>query len=490
MSKGYYLSKSKMLSGWQCHKKLWLEIHDPDKGEVDESMERIFAMGHEVGAIAQSLFPDGVLIKHDRDLSRALEETEQLLSEPGPLTLFEATLRHEGVLIRADVLLRDEDDEIRLIEVKAGTKVKPVNYIDCTVQTWVLAGLGLTPARVDLAHINNQFIYPGGGDYQGLITFENITRKVMPSLANVPRWLEDYRAMLKEVVPAIRIGPQCRNPYECQFLNYCTPPQSAYPVRKLPNGGKVVWELIEDGIDDIREIPAGRLTNKTQEWVRQVTKAGTADLKPDAAEALAELPWPRYYFDFETVSFAIPVWEGTRPYQALPFQWSCHVDKGEGQLEHREFLADGREAPMRDCAKSLIAALGDSGPILVYTSYEAGVLRTLINLYPDLLPELEAIISRLVDLYPITKANYYHPDMLGSWSIKAVLPTVAPEMNYADLGEIQEGMGASEAFLEIMDEGTSEERRQVLHSGLVEYCAYDTLAMVKLANTLSGSDPR
>ena len=115
------------------------------------------------------------------------------------------------------------------------------------------------------------------------------------------------------------------------------------------------------------------------------------------------------------------------------------------------------------------------------------MLRTLINLYPDLLPELEAIISRLVDLYPITKANYYHPDMLGSWSIKAVLPTVAPEMNYADLGEIQEGMGASQAFLEIMDEGTSEERRQVLHSELVEYCAYDTLAMVKLAGALGGS---
>jgi hypothetical protein len=486
MTRGYFLSKSKMLSGWQCQKKLWLEIHDPDKGEVDESLERIFAMGHEVGAIAQSLFPGGVLIEHDRDLSQALAETERLLSEPGPLTLFEATFRHEGVLIRADILVRDENDEIRLIEVKSGTRVKPVNTIDCTIQTWVLAGLGLTPARIELAHINNQFVYPGGGNYQGLMTFEDVAKKVMPSLPNVPRWLEDYRSMLQQAVPAIRIGPQCRNPYECQFINYCTPPQSAYPVRKLPGGGKAVWELIEDGIDDIREIPAGRLTNRIQEWVRRVTKAGKAELKPEAAEVLAGLSWPRYYFDFETVSFPIPVWEGTRPYQALPFQWSCHVDSGDGELRHREFLGDGQGPPMRECAESLIAALGDSGPILVYTSYESGVLRTLQNMYPDLLPALEAVIGRLVDLYPITKANYYHPDMLGSWSIKAVLPTVAPEMNYADLGEIQEGMGASEAFLEIIDETTSEERRQTLRSELIRYCAYDTLAMVKLAEALAG----
>jgi hypothetical protein len=220
--------------------------------------------------------------------------------------------------------------------------------------------------------------------------------------------------------------------------------------------------------------------------VRQVTKAGKADLKPEAAEALADLPWPRYYFDFETVSFPIPIWEGTRPYQALPFQWSCHVGSEDGELEHREFLADGKGAPMRECAETLIEALDESGPIFVYTPYEAGVLRGLANMYPDLLPELEAIISRLVDLHPITKANYYHPDMLGSWSIKAVLPTVAPEMSYSDLGEIQEGMAASEAFLKIMDEGTSEERRQVLRSELVEYCAYDTLAMVKLAGALGG----
>jgi len=255
MSTTHFLSKSKILSGWQCHKKLWLEIHDPEQAEIDASKERIFEIGHQVGEIARRLFPDGLLIGHEKHLPQALAATEQRLAAPGPVTLFEPALRHAGVLIRADILIRDAENQIRLIEVKAATKVKPVNYIDCAVQAWVLAGLELHPARVDLAHVDNQFVYPGGGDYQGLIAFEDVTDKVAPMLEHVPAWLEEYRGMLDGEVPPIEIGPQCRNPYDCAFLNYCTPPQPDYPVRCLPGGKKAVWQLLEEGVEDIRDVP-------------------------------------------------------------------------------------------------------------------------------------------------------------------------------------------------------------------------------------------
>jgi hypothetical protein len=489
MKKGYYLSKSKVLSGWQCHRKLWLEVHDPDKAQVDESMERVFEIGHQVGELAQRMFPGGVLIGHDQDLGSALEETKQRMSEPGPVTLFEATFRHQGVLVRVDVLERDEHDRIRLIEVKAGTRVKPVNYIDCSVQAWVLTGLGIPPDWVELAHINNGFVYPGNDEYEGIVIFADVTDRVASALGSVPRWIDEYRQMLSAAEPDILIGPQCRNPYTCAFLPYCTPELPDYPVTTLPGGGKVIWELLADGIDDIRDIPEDRLTNPGQQWARRVTIEGKPDLNPAAAEELAVLGWPRYYFDFETVSFTVPIWEGTRPYQALPFQWSCHVQTEDGALEHREWLADGGAPPMRECAETLLKALGDSGPIFTYTKYELSVLTTLSAFYPDLSARLDAVIDRLYDLYPLTKANYYHPDMRGSWSIKAVLPTVAPDMDYNKLGEIREGMGASEAFLEIMDPGTSDDRREQLRSDLVQYCAYDTLAMVRVVKALGGAGP-
>jgi hypothetical protein len=488
LTKPRYLSKSRVLSGWQCRKRLWLEIHAPEHGRYSAATERAFRIGHEVGELAQRLFPGGTLIGHDTELSAALAQTAELVARPGPLTLYEGTFRHEGVLIRADILVRDTAGRVRLVEVKSSTSVKPVNHIDCAVQAWVLAGAGLAPERIELGHINNLFVYPGEDDYDGLLVFADLGDKVLPLLDEVPRWLAEYRDMLAGDVPGIRVGPQCRNPYECPFLTYCTPPQPDYPVSRLPGGGRAVWRLLEDGIDDIRDVPPGYLTSETQEWVRRVTVTGAPELKPAAGEALRALRWPRYYFDFETVSFAVPVWPGTRPYQALPFQWSCHVETAPGELKHNEFLADGPGPPMRECAETLLDALGDAGPVLVYTSYEAGVLKTLAGLYPDLAPRLEAVIARLYDLYPLVKANYYHPDMRGSWSIKAVLPTVAPELDYGALGEVQEGTAASDAFLEIIAPPTSTERRTALRTALLRYCALDTLAMVRVAHALG--EPR
>jgi hypothetical protein len=143
----HYLSKSKLISGWQCGKRLWLEKNAPDEKEFSASTEAAFAVGHQAGAAAQSQFPGGILIEHDQKLSEALRETENLLAEPGPITLFEATFQADGVLIRADVLIRNEADQVRLIEVKASTSVKEYHLNDCAIQLWVLKQLGLNVVR-------------------------------------------------------------------------------------------------------------------------------------------------------------------------------------------------------------------------------------------------------------------------------------------------------------------------------------------------------
>jgi len=219
--------------------------------------------------------------------------------------------------------------------------------------------------------------------------------------------------------------------------------------------------------------------------VRSVTVAGQPELRAVAADELRTLDWPRYYFDFETVGFSVPIWAGTRPYQALPFQWSCHVEYQDGSDAHHEFLADGTDPPMRDCAGTLIEALGDSGPIFVYTGYEDGVLKNLASWFPELADSLEAIRDRLFDLHPITKENYYHPDMLGSWSLKKVLPTVAPDLSHHELDMVREGAQASEAYLQLLAGTLTNDDAQALRKALLDYCKLDTLALVRLAHFLS-----
>jgi predicted RecB family nuclease len=135
---------------------------------------------------------------------------------------------------------------------------------------------------------------------------------------------------------------------------------------------------------------------------------------------------------------------------------------------------------MRALAEKMIACLGDSGPVLMYTTYERTVIKNLIDMFPDLAEPLQSIIDRLYDLHPVVKANYYHPDMLGSWSIKAVMPTISPDMDYARLEGIKEGTAASDGFLEAINPETDMVRKLELEEQLLRYCKFDTEAMVEI----------
>ena len=177
------------------------------------------------------------------------------------------------------------------------------------------------------------------------------------------------------------------------------------------------------------------------------------------------------------------MWKGTRPYQKVPMQWSCHRQDVDGTLTQLPpFLDTTGQDPRRAFAESLIAAVGDTGMILVYNAtFERGVITQLAELFDDLAPTLEAIARRLFDLLPLARAYYYHPAMMGSWSIKRVLPTIAPDLDYANLESVQSGDMVEPVYFEMVDAGTAAERKSQLKEALLTYCERDTLGMVKVA---------
>jgi hypothetical protein len=186
------------------------------------------------------------------------------------------------------------------------------------------------------------------------------------------------------------------------------------------------------------------------------------------------------------VQFAVPIWAGTRPYEQLPFQWSCHIERADGVVDHREFLGTSGGDPMRAFAESLLHALRDQGPVLIYSAFEKTILGGLQRRFPDLADALGAIIDRLVDLLRPMRWGYYHPDQYGSWSIKAVAPLIAPDVRYEDLDEVQDGGAAQTAYLELIDPGTSQERKDDLRRQLLDYCGLDTLALLRVVAELTG----
>lgn len=473
------------MSGLQCAKRLYLEVHQPELAEISSSQEQRFAVGYEVGEMARKLNPGGTLIGVQEDLQAALRETETALGAPGDTILYEPCFAHGKVLVRADILARRQG-KLHMTEVKASTEVKEHHFNDVAIQAWVMEGAGFTLDRIFIDHINKQFVYKGNGNYKGLFTREEVTDAVEGLLPQVPEWIVALRKYLAGEIPDIPMGKQCNTPFECPFQTYCSKDLPEFPLSLLPSGGQLIKKLEKEGFIDLRDVPEERLDKPHHLLIHRAVRMNQGVIDPKAADVLKEVPFPRFYLDFETIQFAVPIWTETRPYQQLPFQWSCHVENAPGKLEHFSFLDLSGEAPMRGFAERLIATLGKKGGILVYSHFEQTILRGLGERFPDLADNLQAIVERLVDLHPIAKAHYYHPALDGSWSLKVVLPAIVPELDYENLA-IQGGGMAQAAYLEAIYPDTSSERKKELEEALREYCAQDTLGLTRIVDYLVSS---
>ena len=489
------LSKSKLMAYRQCPRRLYLEVTRPALAEASDAGGAAMAVGTIVGEVARSFYPDGCLIGSSGDLAAALRQTAQRLKAPDRPVLFEATVCHDGVLVRADLLIPNRKGW-DLTEVKSATSVKEHYYEDVAIQAFVLQGAGVALKHVAVQVINKDFVYPGNGCYHevtrtgavnSLFRQEHVDKEIAPLVRKaVPHWIRQARQTLAGSLP--EPTDHCHAPTECPFQGFCYADGPEYPLECLPRiRSPQVEALRAQGYQDIRDIPDGVLKNPNHERVRRLTVGGKSELRPGAATALAKRPYPRYYLDFETIGFAVPIWAGTRPYQQLPFQWSCHIERTSGAIQHAGFLDLSGEDPTRAFAAQLIETLGRRGPIFVYNqAFEGRIIRELAARYPDLAPDLQSLLPRLVDLLPIARDNYYHPQMKGSWSIKDVLPTIAPELDYADLKEVQDGGGAQQAYLEAISKETTARRRTALRKALLRYCGRDTEALVVLARFLAG----
>jgi hypothetical protein len=295
-------------------------------------------------------------------------------------------------------------------------------------------------------------------------------------------------------MPVVTTGRQCDNPYSCHFFTYCRaldPPGPAHPIELLPGiaGKNLARKLRETkGYDSLLQPAPSELTGNEASLYRRIQRAhatGEPVLEADSGDTLTRLPWPRYYLDFEGIDLPVPQWAGVRPYEQVPFQWSCHVEHESGVFEHREFLDLSGDDPSVPCIEALLREIppDGAGPIFVYSkAYEEGRLRELGERHPAHAPSLQRLIDRLVDLLPLVRESYYHPAMRGSFSIKKVLPTIAPDLDYGELGGVSDGTAAQVAYLyAVFEPGMTGERKEQYRQELRRYCARDTWAMVEVA---------
>ena len=479
----YGLSKSRIAIFEQCAKRLWLSVHRPELAVESDSTRRVFRIGHEVGAAACALYPDGIEIDGSVGMATAAEATAVALEQDVRVPLFEATFIHAGVAVRVDLMIPDGDGW-QVAEVKSTTSVKPYQRADLATQLWALDGCGVKVTRASVRVIDRSFVLRTVGDYLGLFIDEPAGEGLAPMIAARGDVVASAAATLAGYEPTIQAGAQCSEPFACSFVGYCNrdlPPLPAWPVALLPGvAGKALARAVAgDGIDDLLLVDAERLTQPLLARIHAATMSGIpyhdAEAIRDETDGWA---YPRTFLDFETIAFAVPRWLGTSPYQQIPFQFSAHVDRGKGGLEHTEFLSTDGADPRAACAAAL-ASLPAAGAVVAWNAqFERSCLWRLASAVPEHATTLRMLADRLVDLLPVARRHYYHRDMRGSWSIKAVLPTLAPELNYNQLDGARSAVEAQDAYLEAIDVTIPPERRELLRHGLLNYCRFDTMAMV------------
>jgi hypothetical protein len=484
------LSKTRYISGCQCHLKLWYDCYERElQTDVDVVTQAIFDTGHEVGRLARQRYPGGVLVEADHlHAEDALAETQALLADESVPAIFEAAFQHRDVLIRVDVLERTPRGNFNLIEVKSGTTVKDVHEHDAAVQTWVLRGAGIDIASAGVLTLNRGYVFDGKRlDVYRLFRFHILDDTVAEHLPWIEDDVTDLHSMLAaDEAPEIEPGDHCFDPYDCGYYDFCTRDWELveHPIADLPRlHARKQDELESQGVEEICEIPDDFPLSKRQSIVRLSVITGTEHVSPDLRELLSAASYPIRYLDFESFSPAIPRYAGTRCYDAIPFQFSMHTEEEDGSVSHREFLWTEAGDPRRPLAEALLDACGDDGPICVYSGFERRVIRALSRELPDLCDALDALLARLWDLLKVVEANYYHPDLHGSFSIKQVLPVLVPEMSYEDLA-IADGREASVAYQNSLDCDDPAEHRRI-HDALREYCRQDTLAMLALRRALA-----
>ncbi len=484
------LSKSRFQSGLQCLKRLYLECYSRDLADpIDPATQAIFDSGIAVGEKARLRFPGGRLVDESYlEHARAIATTKALLSDPSIPALYEAAVNFEGIRARFDILVRKDGQVFDLVEVKSSTSVKEEHYTDVAVQLYAAEGSGIAIDRAYLMHINNTYVYQGGEhDLEQLFTLADLTDRARTYVAEgIAGDLGEMWATLDlDDPPDIDTGKHCTSPYTCSFFGHCHSGEPEYPVRRLPGLRDGLRENLKAlGIDHIANIPQGLSgLNALQQRVRNSVASGQPFVSPGLGASLEQITFPASFVDFETISPAIPIYPGTRPYETVPFQWSLHLMDGSGELTHGEFLNPDGGDPRERFAASLLEALPSEGSVVTYSSYEKRVIDNLAEALPQYREALLALTDRIVDLLKVVRDGYYHPQFHGSFSIKQVLPAMAPGTGYDELA-VQEGMEASAEYLRLVTCDVPGEDDAKVREALLAYCKRDTEAMVLVYRAL------
>lgn len=455
--------------------------------DISESQQYIFEQGYEVENLARKLFKKGAEVQ--QNFAKGRQETTDIILK-GHEVIYQATACGKDLLARADILVYDKESKSwDIYEVKSSTEVKDEHIPDLTFQKIAFERSGISIGKTHLIHINKDYVKKGKVNPKKFFKVEDLTESVNSHIRWVKEDIPKAQKFLKEKkIPQVQILKQCKNPHACPFIKYCwkdIPKNSIYSLTRISESS--LKALLQMKIIKIKDIyDRFSLTEKQKNQVLTTKKGQPIIDQKVIQNVLKKLKYPLYFLDYETFSWAIPIYDDTKPYQNICFQYSLHIlTESDSKLEHREFLSKSNKNPIPELLKNLKKDIQDkSGTVIVWNkSFEMNRNKEMAVQYPKYAKFLESINDRIFDLMEIfSKQHYLHPDFEGSYSIKKVLPVLVPSLSYSDLEDIQEGGTASLYWFKDIFQDSPKKKNTT--KNLLKYCELDTLAMLEIFRKL------
>jgi len=459
------LTKSDFLLYLDAPLHLWAKRHDRIEKPPSDFEIHIMNQGYQVEKLAKK-YINSIIINHSKN------ETLH----------WQQTYSHQNFTIRADALVyKPHMGSYDLYEIKSGTGVKRENYYDVAYQYLVLSEEHKMD-RLFILHLNKEYVREGQLDISRLFIAEDVTQKAL-----------EFADQVKAVLPmawdtagsaSMRGIPHCYKPDDCPCPSLCHPHLPDYSIYDIPyiRKNKKI-QLLEQGILDIKDVPADFPLNDKQRLIIKVARTNIEHIDSKAIQAeFQNFVYPLYFLDYETYLLAIPKFDGYHPQQQMVFQYSLHkMDSPDGEVIHREHLAVIKDDPSIPLLRQLRSDMGDTGTIFVWNkSFEMTRHKELAVIHPEYADFLLDLNERIYDLADFVKNGLYlHPHFKGSWSIKNVLPVMVPELSYEDL-QIGAGDRAMTAWWEMVNGNLPAGEIEKMKEALLRYCELDTFAMVKI----------
>lgn len=471
---------------------LWIKKHAKTLlPPVDPATQAIFDTGHEFEQYAEALFPGGVRLGFDDyDEYQSLPERTMRALDDGASVIFQGRFEHADLTFICDVIEVIESRTVDLYEIKSSTSAKPEHIDDLAFQMVVLEQCGFSVRNIAVLHVNNSYVRHGAIDPSLITATTDVTAEVKAAKEYTLQKIDEARAVvaLPDCPDASPIYADPRFFKEwLQIYKHMKQPKAGSIFDLCQMDAKTYENLQSNAITMLKDIPADFALKPKQQMQIEALRQGHPIVKKDKiADFLDSFIYPLYFLDYETLGSLVPYFDGMRPYQQLPFQYSLHVlDAPDGKLQHYEYLHKESTNPAAKLSTALQSHIGTTGTVITWNmSFEKNCNSMLGSLLPDFTEFYEHANERIVDLMtPFSNGWYIDAGFMGSASIKKVLPVLVPELSYKML-DISDGATAQRLWMQAVLDGKHDAEKEQILSNLIEYCKLDTLAMVEIYHVL------